>query len=384
MQKELAAAGLDALVLQLPENVVMCGGTWPLCGVSFLVFTAEAGPAALIAPSSEEEEVGDFWGSEVCIYPWPRLDGTDPASALAEHLPKLARRFGIASGKIGYEGAFDSVAPSHNAGECAVPSEASLARLRSLLPEARWKDATGLLLGQRARKTESEVARLRVAHAVAGAGLERFHERVEPGVREAELGAAVYEACVTAAADLPDRCRHVNVFPQVSSGDNAHRAWRPIVSTGGRRLASGEIAVLELAVCVDGFWADVTRVKVAGEASRDQKDAFAAVREAQAAAVAAVRPGLPAEEVHAVATRILIEAGFEEQMVHLTGHGLGFRYHEPVPMLMPGNRDALEAGHVCSVEPGLYDPRWGGIRLEDNVVVGADGCEVLSPAPKVL
>ena len=156
------------------------------------------------------------------------------------------------------------------------------------------------------------------------------------------------------------------------------------VSTGSRRLQEGEIALLELAVCVDGFWADVTRVKAAGQPSRVQEDAFAAVKESQAAAVKAVRSGVPAEDIHEVATRILIDAGFEQQVVHLTGHGLGFRYHEPVPMLMPGNKEPLESGHVCSVEPGLYDPQWGGIRLEDNVAVGEEGCEVLTTAPKVL
>lgn len=384
LKKALVAEGLAALVLQLPESIVMCGGTWPLCGVSSMVFTAADGPVALIAPSSEEEELDDFWGLEVRIYPWPRLDGSDPRSALEEHLPDLAQQYGFSSGTLGYEGSFSSVAPSHNAGECSVPTEESLAHLRSLLPRARWLDATPLLHDQRARKTEAEIARLRVAHAVANAGLIRFHERVEPGVSEAALAASVFEACVIGAAELPGRCRHVNVFPQISSGDNAHRAWRPIVSTGGRRLMDGEIALLELAVCVDGFWADVTRVKAAGRTSRVQRDAFAAVKESQAAAVKAVKPGVPAEEVHHIATRILIDAGFEKQVVHLTGHGLGFRYHEPVPMLMPGNREPLESGHVCSVEPGLYDPLWGGIRLEDNVVVGEEGCEVLTTAPKVL
>ena len=87
---------------------------------------------------------------------------------------------------------------------------------------------------------------------------------------------------------------------------------------------------------------------------------------------------------HDEATRALVGAGFEKYMIHLTGHGLGFRYHEPEPFLMPGNTMKLRAGHVCSVEPGLYGPEFGGIRLEDNVAVTAEGVENLTKVAKTL
>jgi len=75
---------------------------------------------------------------------------------------------------------------------------------------------------------------------------------------------------------------------------------------------------------------------------------------------------------------VFIKAGFEKQIVHITGHGLGYCYHEPEPFLMPGNMLKLKKGHVCTVEPGLYDPAWGGIRLENNVAVTGDGAELLT------
>ena len=128
-------------------------------------------------------------------------------------------------------------------------------------------------------------------------------------------------------------------------------------------------------VCVDGFWADVTRVKAAGKPTRASARRFAAVKAAQEAATAAIAPGVEARIPHEAATAVLVEAGFEKYVVHLTGHGLGFRYHEPEPFLMPGNTMKLKVGHVCSVEPGLYGSAFGGIRLEDNVAVTADGVE---------
>ena len=105
---------------------------------------------------------------------------------------------------------------------------------------------------------------------------------------EAEIAATVYTACLTRGVRLRE-VRHVNVFPQISSGPNAERAWRPIVTTGKRRLREGDVALLELGVCVDGFWADVTRVKAAGRPTALQRDVFAAVKAAQRAATAADR-----------------------------------------------------------------------------------------------
>jgi Xaa-Pro aminopeptidase len=379
----LRQAKLDALVLRLPENIVMAFGVWPLNGFSYAVFTAEAGPAALLAPSCEDEETIDCWAADVRCFTWPRLDMRDPLAALKDFVQDVVRRHRLSRVRIGYEGSFECVAPPHNACEPIVPCESSNAHLQSLIPWARWSDATSLLYRLRALKTEAEIARLRVAQRVAAFGLERFHEVVAPGLTEAQLAAAVYEACLVRGVRLR-QARHINVYPQVSSGPNAHRAWRPVVTTGARRLREGEIALLELAVCVDGFWADLTRVKAAGRPTALQQAVFATVKSAQKAALAAIEPGVEARMPHEAATGTIIKAGFEKYMVHLTGHGLGFRYHEPEPFLMPGNTMTLRAGHVCSVEPGLYDPAFGGIRLEDNVVVTEKGVQNLTKAAKTL
>lgn len=381
--ESLRRGKLDALVLRLPENIVMAMGVWPMNGFSYAVFTADAGPVALIAPSCEDEEMGDCWTDDVRFFVWPRLDMPDPLTAIRDAMSDIVRQHKLRRGRIGYEGSFECVAPSHNAGEVIVPCESSKAFLESFAPSAKWIDATGLLHELRATKTEQEIARLRVAHQVAGFGLKRFHESLAPGKTEAEVAAIVYEACLTRGVRL-GQARHVNVFPQVSSGPNSCRAWRPVVTTGARRIKAGEVALLELAVCVDGFWADVTRVKVVGKPSALQKDVFAAVAKAQKAAMSVIEPGVEACVPHEAATRVLVGAGFQKYILHLTGHGLGFRYHEPEPFLMPGNTMKLRVGHVCSVEPGLYGAEFGGIRLEDNVAVTADGVENLTKTAKTI
>jgi Xaa-Pro dipeptidase len=383
LQTGMREAKLDALVLRLPENIVMSFGAWPMNGISYAVFTAEAGPLALISPSCEDQEMDGCWADDRRFFTWPKLQMEDPLMAISRELSAVAARHKLGRARIGYEGSFECVAPSHNAGEVMAPCQNSIAWLKSLLPDAKWQDATDFLHGQRATKTPEEIARLRIAHRVAGFGLKKFMTAVVPGMTEAHAASLVYAECLTKGVILP-QVRHVNVYPQISSGPNAHRAWRPVVTTGKRRMKSGEIALLELAVCVDGFWADVTRVKAVGRPTALQRDVFAVVKAAQRAAVEAIRPGVAAHAPHDTATQVFIDAGMQKFMVHLTGHGLGFRYHEPEPFLMPGNGQPLKIGHVCSVEPGLYDPSFGGIRIEDNIAVTADGAEVLTKAPRHL
>jgi Xaa-Pro aminopeptidase len=383
LKSGLKRAGLDAVILRLPENIVMSFGTWPMNGFSYAVFTAADGPVALIAPSCEDEDIGDCWASDIRFFVWPRLDMPDPQEAIRKHLRELAKKLKLTRARIGYEGSFECIAPAHNAGEVMAPCETSIAFLKSILPGARWSDATNVLHAQRAIKTPHDIANLRKAHRIAGMGLELFQASVRPGITEADLASRVYAACLTRGVGVPG-VRHINVYPQISSGPNAHRAWRPVVTTGKRAIKSGETVVLEMAVCVDGYWADVTRVKIAGKARPVQREAYAAVLKAQETALQSIKAGMTASRVHERATEVLIDAGFAKQVTHLTGHGVGFRYHEPEPFLMPGNAQKLRVGHVCTVEPGLYDRAWGGIRIEDNVVVTSSGIENLTRAPKTL
>ena len=136
--------------------------------------------------------------------------------------------------------------------------------------------------------------------------------------------------------------------------------------------------MVEMAVVVDGYWSDLTYMAVAGEPSDRQREVHNQVLEAQQAAARAVKAGVPASAPDQAARKILEDAGLGPYFVHNTGHGVGFRYHEFIPFLTPGVESPLEAGMVTSVEPGVYIPGFGGIRIEDNVVVGEDGPIFLS------
>ena len=151
-----------------------------------------------------------------------------------------------------------------------------------------------------------------------------------------------------------------------------------VISTG-RRMKNGEIALLELAVVADGYWCDRTRPKVAGKADNRKMELYSVVKEAQAKVIAFLHDGVISGDADEIARRIIREAGLDKHFIHITGHGVGFRYHDPAPFLSPGNNQVLKTGMVHTVEPGVYLEGIGGIRTEDNVVVRAADAEVLAP-----
>jgi Xaa-Pro dipeptidase len=382
IKRMLQAHSLDALLLRLPENIVMACGAWPLNGAGLAIFTLEDGPKTLIVPESERHEVDSFWGKEIKYYTTPLLGPLDVWQEVAMMLQETLHAL-PAGASVGYEDALTVMVPAHNAAEVSIPRRAEIDRIAALVPQIRFRAADELLQSARAKKTTAEVRRLRTANEIASFGLAEFSKTPLLGLSEAEIAAKIFASCLSQGVEQPG-VHAINVYPQVSAGRNSARGWRSIVQTGATRLRDGDLALLELAVCVDGYWADVTRVRATGVATDQQHQAFDAVMRAQAVAIAAIRHGVSAPAVHQLATETLRESGFSDEIRHLTGHGLGFSYHEPIPMLWSGAESRLETGHVCSVEPGLYSRAWGGIRIEDNIVVTTDGCEVLTFAPKTL
>jgi Xaa-Pro aminopeptidase len=379
LAQALRDAQLDALVCRLPENVLLLSGYWPMSGFSFVVYRAD-GTATLIVPSVEQEECSETWISDRKFFDWARLGAPDPYERIGAHL----RQACAGMSRIGVERSFEAVAPPTNAGEPAVPADVTWAMIESATGGTALVDATDPLMDQRAVKTAAELKRLAVANEVAGLGLERFAETLEPGRTDADMVAAVEAAIVSEGTRLEGVSR-VRAFAQVSSGPDTAQAWRPCVISGDRVIREGELVVLELGVVVDGFWADNTRTRVAGGAASDQQlEWYSIVQEAQEAAISMCQAGVTCAEVDRAARSVIERHELGEYFVHITGHGIGWRYHEPVPFVAPGNPAALEVGHVHSVEPGLYKASFGGMRVEDIVAERSDGNRVLSTAQRSL
>ena len=374
--------GLVALVCRLPENVVMLSGHWPLIGWSFLLFPREGRPLCIVPRCDEAEARDELWDAECVPFPFGVLAAGDPYEGISNALKRAARGKGWA--RVGYEGGFESVAPPWNAAEPAIPAAATRSLLEDAFGAGALVDATRVLTDLRACKTIQERAGLRRANEISTFGLKAFVDSVEVGARGVDLVARVEYAIMTSGTGNAG-AKRVRAFAQVSTGPaETAKGYRPMVISTDRALAVGDPALLELGVVVDGFWCDRTRVRVAGEPTSRQREAFAAVVEAQGAAIARVRAGVTAGEVDAAARTVLRDAGYEKEFLHVTGHGVGFRYHEPVPLICPGSEEVLRPGMVHTVEPGVYTRDMGGMRVEDNVIVTERGSEVLGPFPKEL
>lgn len=377
MRRAMEAERIDALVVRLPENVLLLSGFWPMIGASVLVFPREGRPVCAIPHCYEYEAGLSLWEAEPSYFRYGLLDAPDPGSAVQDILSRVARGKGWR--RVGYEANFEVVAPSWNSGEAQVPAARTHAIYRAAFDGSELIDISALLQMQRRRKTAYEIAKIRISSEISCIGMEAFERLAVVGASGVEIAAAVEHEIMARGTGYQDAFR-VRAYAQVAVGpDESAVGYRPNEVSTRRRLESGDVALLELGVVADGYWADRTRVRVAGAPNEEQLRVFDTVLRAQQAAVSAIRPGVSGAEVDEAARSIIRAAGYADFFPHVTGHGLGFGYHESLPLLAPGRTDPLEEGMITSVEPGVYFKPCGGVRIEDDVLVTPHGADTLGP-----
>ena len=248
-------------------------------------------------------------------------------------------------------------------------------RLASVLKgRARLRSAPPLVERARMVKDAAEILRIRQAVEL-GASLFRIaRQKIRPGVSEVEVAAAMeYEARCSGAEGMS--------FPTILASGTRSAIVHGRASNA--RIPRRGFVVCDFGVILAGYCSDRTRTAHVGRPSRAARQLYAAVREAQQAGIAAVRPGVTAAEVDGAARRVLRQRKLARYFTHSTGHGLGLEIHE-APRLAAGQTQTLEPGMVITIEPGAYIPGKWGVRIEDVVVVTASGCEVLTPSDKEL
>jgi Xaa-Pro aminopeptidase len=223
----------------------------------------------------------------------------------------------------------------------------------------------------RAVKTPDEVALIRKACKLADLGIKVACEVIQPGVSELEVAAEVEYAmrkagsCGTAFDTI------------VASGKNSAFPHGTCIS---RVIEDSDLVVVDLGATVSCYRSDITRTITAGKPSEKQLKNFQAVKTAQDSAFQAIAPQVPAKKVDSVAREAIFQAGFDQYFVHNLGHGVGLEVHE-APVLSPVSTDILQQGNVVTLEPGIYICGFGGVRIEDTVLVTENGAEKLTTAP---
>ncbi len=363
-----AAAGLDALLVGVGADMRYLAGyaAMPLERLTLLVVpTAPGSGMTLIAPRLEATPARACPAAAtgvVTLATWEETE--DPMLLVASVLGKTRGR------------------PATDQSAVAVSDglrAAFLLGLQRVLPGARFSLASALLRGLRMRKDEDEIALLREAAHAADRVVAQIAGGRLVGRTEAHVAHEVRDRLVAEGHDQSE-------FWIVASGPNSAS---PHHDAGERVLRPGEPVVLDIGGMLGGYGSDITRTIWidGGDPAQGVPPDFArlyeVLRRAQSAATAAVRPGIPAEAVDAVARDVIGAAGFGPNFIHRTGHGIGLEGHED-PYLVAGNAEPLEESNAFSVEPGIYLEGRFGARIEDIVVCGGDGPIVLNQMTREL
>jgi Xaa-Pro aminopeptidase len=294
-------------------------------------------------------------------------------AAASEQLRFLNVELAPRSIEEGVAAAWQRSAPAAVGVEGAVMTLDRFARLQALMP-ARFVPTERVVERARLVKDDGEIEVMREAGKRLSAAAIEALLAVRPGRSETAVAFDVELALRRAGFSKP-------AFETiVASGPNSAL---PHARPGSRVLADGDGVVLDFGGVYDGYCVDLTRTVQLGPASGSFSRIFEAVREAHAAAIAVVRPGIAASEVDAAARQALAARGLADAFVHGTGHGLGLEVHEEPRVTRQGTArdEILEPGMIFTVEPGAYLPGVGGVRIEDDVLVTAAGCELLTAVP---
>lgn len=231
----------------------------------------------------------------------------------------------------------------------------------------------GLIAKLRMVKDAGEIAEIRKAVDLNSQALEKALRRLKPGMTESELAAEIDYQSRKLGASGP-------AFDTIVAAGK--RAALPHARPGKAKIGPGML-LIDMGAFSNGYASDMTRMVHIGAAGAKYRKAYTAVLEAQLAAIAAVKPGATADAIDNAARRTLKKFGLDRAFIHSTGHGLGLEIHEP-PRLGRSDQTPLEPGMAITIEPGVYLEGWGGIRIEDTILVTKTGCEILTPTPKDL
>jgi Xaa-Pro aminopeptidase len=358
-----AAAGLDAILIGVGADLRYLTGyaAMPLERLTMLAVPAR-GSAVLIVPRLEVSSARScpaVSGGHLEV-----LTTDETADAVAILIGLLGRQLGVEAGQVRRVAINDRLWATF------------LLRLQAALPGATFELASTITRQLRMAKDDDEVALLRLAAEAADRVIAQVSHGPLIGRTEAEVSREIRERLVTEGHELAE-------FAIVGSGPNSAS---PHHEASERRIRAGEPVVLDIGGTLDGYTSDTTRtIWVGGGDPATGPDPefvrlYGVLRTAQAAASAAVRPGIACQELDATARSIITTAGYGPQFFHRLGHGIGLEAHED-PYLVEGNQEPLRPGYAFSVEPGIYFEGRYGARLEDIVVCGPSGPLVLNRSP---
>ena len=363
----MAHENLEALVVRAPDNVLYLTNFWPMKGYDAVVFPREGEPTLICLEASEDDAARMAWTSDVRFF--AGYHPNDPRPPIARTLD-LAREAAREYDRVGLELTLGTQASDRMVGEPTTFTRDWF----DAFPNA--VDATPLLVQARAKKTDQEIERMRLANAIAAAAMEHVERELQPGMKESEA-AALWQGFVHGEGTGWDGKVDLALgYSLVWSGPGI----RTFTATGDRPVQEHEPTLFEIWVCADGYWCDHTKNVCPGELSPQYEELERALLDVYNDAVDSCRPGADFAELDRSIRAGLADAGYAGQPTHPVCHGVGARAHEP-PYAHQAGSGTMAPGLVLAIEPGVYWDGGGGLRVEDNFLITDDGAEKLSPYP---
>ena len=363
----MAEHDLDALVVRAPDNVLYLTNFWGMKGYDACVFPREGEPVLICLEASEEDARRASWTSDVRLVRGYAEDDPRPVPARTLDAALAAARD---HGNVGLELTMGTQATDRMVGEPTTFTKGWF----DAWPAAR--DAMPVLNAARALKTEQEVERMRLANEICAAAMEHVRAELRPGMKESEA-AAVWQGFVHGeGTGWHGKVELAFGFSLVWSGSGI----KTFTATGDRPVKEGEPTLFEIWVCADGYWCDHTKLVCPGELRAEYRELEQRLLEVYNRAVGFCRPGASLGELDRQIRDGIDAMGYPGQPSHPICHGVGARAHEP-PYAHQAAGVEIAEGMVLAIEPGCYWEDGGGLRVEDNFLITADGAEKLSAFP---
>jgi Xaa-Pro dipeptidase len=367
VRRLMAEEELDALVVRAPDNVLYLSNFWGMKGYEVVVFPREGEPTLICLEASADDAARAAWTRDIRLF--RGYDERDPRPPQARTL-EAAVEASDGYDRVGLELSLGTQGSDRMVGE---PTTYTRSWFDAWPGSA---DATPLLAAARAIKTTQEVERMRLANEIAAAAMEHVRGELRAGMKESEAG-ALWNAFVHAqGTGWEGKVELAHGFSLVWSGPGI----RTFTATGDRQVQEHEPTLFEIWVCADGYWCDHTKNLCPGELAPEYERLLDGLLGVYEAAIAHCRPGASLAELDSLIREGIAAAGYPGQPSHPVAHGVGARAHEP-PYAHQAGGGTIEAGMVLAIEPGAYWDGGGGLRLEDNFLITADGGEKLSPFP---
>ncbi len=334
----------DAMLVTAPANIRYLSG---FTGSSGWLLVSEQGTILFTDPRYTIQ------ASEQTPFDVRIAEGPLTAALHSYAARKKCKRLGFERNRIGFE-TFEALRE-------ALPSGCELAPVNHPVEDLRIV------------KSANEIARIRASVETNSRAFRRACKSLRPGMREAEFAAEIDYQQRRAGGES-------SAFETIVAW--GVRSALPHARPTSQKIEKG-ILLIDMGTFENGYASDMTRTLHIGKAPRRFRTLYQAVLDAQLAAIDAVRPGATASRIDKAARKVLDKAGFAKEFVHSTGHGLGLEIHE-APRIGKKSETVVQPGFAITIEPGAYFDGYGGVRIEDTVVVTETGCEVLTPTPKEL